>query len=123
MEVILQTLKFLVTLVPLMVTVFEEVIVASNDLIYGLTEAGGQFGGGTLFKIDPTNNSFTKVHDFNPVSEGIFSVCSLIEYNGFLYGTLSQGGPTGRGSVFKLKLKMNEEFTLVHGFNGNWKIS
>ena len=98
------------------------VISASNGKIYGLTERGGIYGGGTIFQIDPSTNSFLKLHDFHPNTEGSNPICSLMEYNGFLYGTLSQVGAYGAGSIFKFEIQ-TKKVIIAHHFYGGTGIS
>src|SRR5262249_19251144 len=66
---------------------------ATNGLLYGATQGGGDFGGGTVFSIDTAGNH-TLVHSFGDEPE--FSsepLGGLVQASdGFLYGTTSMGG-------------------------------
>lgn len=55
-------------------------LILSGNKLYGMTTQGGLFGYGVLFEYDPTNNSFTKRHDFN-ANEGNRPIGKLIEIN------------------------------------------
>src|SRR5436190_21458106 len=63
-------------------------ILASDNLLYGLAQAGGVYNYGVLFTIDPDNYLFTKKFDFNSNSPlGETPMGSMIEgSNGKLYG-------------------------------------
>jgi uncharacterized repeat protein (TIGR03803 family) len=38
---------------------------ASNGMLYGTLSEGGSFGSGSLYRIDPTTNTFTRLADFD----------------------------------------------------------
>lgn len=93
------------------------VIRDSAGNLYGTTIAGGAYGGGTVFKIDPSGTE-TILHSFNPNgSDGYFPYGgSLLRGpNGNLYGTTELGGSQGVGTVFKLDPSGNE--TILHDFS------
>lgn len=69
--------------------------------LYGTTESGGTFGGGTVFRI--VNNSKTIVHNFGGGNDGSAPLAGLVfDAAGNLYGTTSAGGANGNGTVFML---------------------
>jgi uncharacterized repeat protein (TIGR03803 family) len=66
--------------------------------LYGTTFADGANGWGSVFKLTPSNGSwtYTSLHDFTGGNDGGFPVGNLIfDANGNLYGTASCGGTTG----------------------------
>jgi uncharacterized repeat protein (TIGR03803 family) len=69
-------------------------IQATDGKLYGMAVYGGASGAGTLFSYDLSTNTFTKLHDFNPDTDGFAPQGSLIQAaNGMLYGlTTSPGG-------------------------------
>lgn len=74
---------------------------ASNGKLYGMTNASGPLGYGTLFEYDPATNVFTKKIDFT-YANGYRANGSLIQAsNGNLYGVTSQGGSSGGGVLFE----------------------
>jgi uncharacterized repeat protein (TIGR03803 family) len=87
------------------------VIDAAGNL-YGTTQVGGSGTGGTVFKLTPSANGAWKetvLHNFpmfgaSGGKEGISPQAGLtFDAAGNLYGTTSQGGPTGHlGTVFEL---------------------
>lgn len=67
----------------------------SGDL-YGTTFYGGQYDGGTLFKLHPTSSGYTEtiVHSFGSGQDGAYPVSAVVDVNGLLYGTTIGGGVT-----------------------------
>jgi uncharacterized repeat protein (TIGR03803 family)/VCBS repeat-containing protein len=86
--------------------------------IYGVTESGGLFGDGTLFKITLAGH-FTKLHDFDdgsPSNHGLGGGLALGP-DGKFYGTTRYGGPTNFGTVFRLET--DGSITTLFAFSGN----
>jgi uncharacterized repeat protein (TIGR03803 family)/YVTN family beta-propeller protein len=73
--------------------------------LYGTTILGGASGSndlGTVFAIT-TSGTETVLHTFvGSPNDGQLPYAALINVNGTLYGTTSQGGPRGWGTVFSL---------------------
>jgi uncharacterized repeat protein (TIGR03803 family) len=91
-------------------------IQASNGVLYGTTLNGGSNNGyGTVFKIT-TNGVFSPVYTFTQtaVDGGTPWAALLQATNGNFYGTASQGGSNGCGSVFRLT--STGAFTELYGF-------
>ncbi len=67
-------------------------ILATNGQIYGTTESGGANGFGVIFAIDPSNDNYTDVHDFDSTRHGLqFGIVTgrrrqFIRGNPTLYG-------------------------------------
>ncbi len=80
---------------------------ASNGLFYGLTSNGGTNNKGVLFSFDPGTNTYTLRHTFGTGTGGDFPLGSLIEVSGKLYGTCSEGGTSGQGTIFEYTLATN----------------
>ena len=77
-------------------------IQAKDGAFYGTTPAGGVFEGGTIFRLGQTG-AFTTLHAVNCKTEGCNSAAALVQaIDGYFYGTTSQGGPGGGGTVFKM---------------------
>lgn len=70
---------------------------------YGTTQSGGTRGGwGTVFKITPTG-TLTTLHSFNGVIDGAGPYGALVlATNGRFYGSVTQGGASGFGTIFEL---------------------
>ena len=73
--------------------------------LYGTTLTDGAHGVGSVFKLTPSNGSwtYTSLHDFTNGSDGGFPYSNLvIDQHGDLYGTASTGGASGAGVVFEI---------------------
>jgi uncharacterized repeat protein (TIGR03803 family) len=98
-----------------------------NGTFYGTTEYGGASGGGTIFSMTPDGN-VKVLHNFvtdypDKTDTGSIPLAGLIDVNGVLYGTTSQGGKhtcndgyTDCGTVFSITT--NGKYTLLHSFGG-----
>jgi uncharacterized repeat protein (TIGR03803 family) len=80
---------------------------------YGTTAQGGQFGYGTVFKIDSSGN-FTLLHAFNG-TDGIGSSALLQGADGSFY-SVSGGGEYNAGIVYKMDTSGN--LTTLYSFTG-----
>ncbi len=76
-------------------------LLAWHGALYGTTEAGGAYNGGTVFKVTPSGK-MTVLHDFGNGTDGNCPAAALIISGGLLYGTAAQGGTTGNGTVFTI---------------------
>jgi uncharacterized repeat protein (TIGR03803 family) len=80
---------------------------ATNGQFYGTTQYGGANGQGSIFEFAP-NGALTTLHSFcaqmNCTDGGIPKAGLIQAANGDLYGTTSEGGRYGHGSVFKIAL-------------------
>jgi uncharacterized repeat protein (TIGR03803 family) len=78
---------------------------AADGSFYGTTEGGGMGGHGTIFKITP-GGTLTTLYRFcpeNDCTDGARPTAGLIlGADGDWYGTTSEGGISGNGTVFKI---------------------
>jgi len=82
--------------------------------LYGTTPIGGIYDYGNVFKLDPSG-LLTVLHDFSGPPDGTFTgVGVVLDREGNLYGSASQGGAYGYGIVFKLDPTGVE--TILHTF-------
>ena len=73
--------------------------------LYGTTTAGGAYLQGAVFKLTPSNGSWTEsvIYSFTGLSDGGAPQSGVIFDNaGNLYGTTSAGGQYSNGTVFEL---------------------
>jgi uncharacterized repeat protein (TIGR03803 family) len=89
----------------------------SDSLVfYGTTSSGGSAGKGTVYEFSP--NGVTVLHSFGDGSvtnDGAVPYSSLIlGTDGNLYGTTSQGGSAGKGTVFEIT--QQGAVTILHSF-------
>jgi len=86
--------------------------------LYGTTIGGGASIGGTVFAYTIATGAKRIVYSFTDgPSDGAASHASLIEVNGLLYGTTTEGGPATEGSVFAVDLNTGVE-KIIYFFTG-----
>ena len=87
--------------------------------IYGTTSAGGDSYFGTLFMIDPAGNE-TVLYNFTGGNDGAYPYSNLIlDMQGNLYGTTSQGGCCGQGTIFEFSNgTLNTLYSFSASING-----
>jgi hypothetical protein len=78
---------------------------------------GGATGTGAVFKIKISDNSYTKLYDFDG-TVGTYPEGSLISDGTYLYGMALSGGTNSAGTVFKIKISDNSPATILD-FNGD----
>jgi uncharacterized repeat protein (TIGR03803 family) len=89
---------------------------ATDGNFYGTTYFGGASNAGSVFKMTPTGVT-TIVHSFTAGLDGGYPLAGLIQAtDGKLYGTASQGGSLGLGTVYSITLA--GAFTTVYSFTG-----
>ena len=83
---------------------YGELVEGSDGFLYGTTSNGGNFGGGTLFKVAKDGTKYTILRQFECFGpDGCGSHAGLIEgSDGMLYGTNVWGGAYSQGSVLEL---------------------
>lgn len=72
--------------------------------LYGTTFGGGSNDAGTVFKLTPSNGSwtYTDLHDFDFRTDYFPYGSVTIDANGNLFGTASQSGANGYGAVWEI---------------------
>jgi uncharacterized repeat protein (TIGR03803 family) len=79
-------------------------LVNLNGTLYGTTLNGGTSNNGTVFRVKISDETERVVHSFaGGTADGANPSCALINVSGTLYGTTSQGGASGNGTVFSFK--------------------
>jgi uncharacterized repeat protein (TIGR03803 family) len=87
-----------------------ELLLDSQNNLYGTTREGGPYGKGTVFKVQPSGKE-TTVHSFSGGSDGAYPVAGVIGNPKKIYSTSSSGGGSGdvadykccRGSAYAIK--------------------
>jgi uncharacterized repeat protein (TIGR03803 family) len=99
-------------------------LVLSSNVLYGVASVGGSAdlnGGGTVFKLSTDGTGFQVIHDFSSFfygtnDDGAEPIAGLLLSGNTLYGSTSQGGTGGAGTVFSLKTD-GSQFTTLHTFS------
>ena len=98
---------------------YGSLMLASDGKLYGMTSGGGSLGHGTIFKLDPVTNNYTKLKDLNSTLNSANPHGDLLEAsNGLLYGLSASGGSNGNGTLFSFDLSTNTITRLV-SFTGS----
>jgi uncharacterized repeat protein (TIGR03803 family) len=88
--------------------------------LYGTTKEGGTYGKGTVFELINTNGTYTEQTLYSlgaTTTDGATPWASLItDADGNLYGTTSDGGTKGYGTVFKLTKADAYRETVLYNF-------
>jgi uncharacterized repeat protein (TIGR03803 family) len=93
---------------------------------YGVTEIGGHYGAGTVYKLSPAFGGawhFTTLYAFQGQPDAAFPYGGLIaDASGNMYGTTYYGGTNGSGAVFKIGPAANATAgwrdTVLYSFQG-----
>jgi len=86
-----------------------------NGTLYGTTYYGGDNSVGSVFALDPGTGTETVLHSFGSGADGRYAYAGLIDSKGTLYGTTTNGGANGAGTVFSLNPKTGAE-KVVYSF-------
>ena len=93
-------------------------LTAVKTTLYGTTFDGGAHGFGTVFAIDPKTGAETVLYSFcgqQNCTDGKTPEAGLIDVNGTLYGTTTDGGAQGYGTVFSVSPETGTE-TVLYSF-------
>ena len=88
-----------------------------DGILYGTTGGGGTSQDGTVFQIS-TNGALISLYSFPGSNDGASPVAGLVQASdGNFYGTTSDEGAIGYGTVFKISA--NGALTSLYSFSGN----
>jgi uncharacterized repeat protein (TIGR03803 family) len=96
-----------------------------DDTLYGTANYGGHSGFGTVFKVNTNGMFFKNLHSFTVLAgpfsstnnDGAYPIAGLVLSGTTLYGTASEGGSLGEGTVFAVGID-GLVFTNLHSFAG-----
>jgi len=81
---------------------FDALVQGTNGRFYGTTSGCCSYSAGTVFEIT-AGGSLTTLYNFGSGTHGAFPYAGLVEAtDGSFYGTTSEGGANGYGTVFKI---------------------
>lgn len=90
-----------------------------GGILYGTTQAGGAYGYGVVFSLDPPTGAEKVMHSFcglyKKCVDGMNPLAGLVKLGSLLYGTTENGGVVNRGTVFSLDLATGAE-RVLHSF-------
>lgn len=89
-------------------------LILCEGVLYGTASKDGQFGGGTVFKLNTDGSLFETLHNFT-ASDGTNPVGGLVISGQTLYGTTELAG-AGYGTVYALNTD-GTGFRILHTFN------
>jgi uncharacterized repeat protein (TIGR03803 family) len=100
-------------------------LVLSGNTLYGTTAFGGTGSNGVVFAVNTDGSNFTNLHNFTSLSrtspfsnsDGAHPYAELILSGNTLYGTTTNGGSAGLGTVFAINTD-GGGFTNLHSFTG-----
>ena len=89
-----------------------------DNVLYGVTEFGGDKDSGTVWKYDLTTHTESVVHSFGKPDgrDGSHPIAGLIQQGPFLYGTTLLGGG-GSGTLYRIDIATGQE-TILYRFPG-----
>jgi uncharacterized repeat protein (TIGR03803 family) len=91
-------------------------VLDAEENLYGTTYGGGDYGHGTVFKVDITGRE-SLLYSFAGGTDGQAPYAGLVmDAQGNLYGTTTEGGAYSYGTVFKVDTSGKE--TVLHSFSG-----
>ncbi len=89
---------------------------ASDGNLYGVTNAGGAYGCGSIYQLT-LSGTMSTLYSFTGDADGGYPAAGLVEApDGALYGTTTLGGANGFGTVFRLG---SAGFATLHSFDPN----
>ncbi len=91
-------------------------VMDSNNKLYGMTNSGGNYGQGVIFRITTDGSQYDTLVNFNGANGG-FTNGSLIIEGDYLFGMTQHGGPGDFGVVFKVKTD-GTNYTKLLDFDG-----
>ena len=97
----------------------------SSGNLYGVTETGGKYGAGTVYKMSPAAKKkwkLTTLYAFKGTPDAASPYGGLIaDTSGDLYGTTYYGGAYGQGAVFELRARNHGKYRerVLYSFTGS----
>jgi uncharacterized repeat protein (TIGR03803 family) len=93
-------------------------LILSGNTLYGTASAGGKSGYGTVFSVNTNGNNFKTLYPFTNGTDGGVPIGGLVLSGNTLFGTASQGGASGKGTVFSINTN-GTGFNAFYSFTGH----
>lgn len=94
-----------------------ELVEVGEGIFYAMSQNGGEYGGGTIFKFLSSTNSVEIVHNFNGTDGANPTGSLMLASNGKLYGMTTNGGEFNLGVLFEFDLA-TDGYAKILDFNG-----
>lgn len=94
-------------------------LLVRNGQLLGTTRAGGPTaaGDGVVFSVNPTTGALTNLYSFAGGADGLNTQAGVVlGPNGRVFGVTNQGGGSGAGTIFSVKLT-SQVHTVLHDFS------
>ena len=93
-------------------------LVLYEGQLYGITNTGGDYDYGSIFRIDTSGGNYSIIHSFNKISSlGTNPAGGIVIDQGFIYGVTNSGGAAGMGTVYRIQTD-GSGMTILHDFLG-----
>jgi uncharacterized repeat protein (TIGR03803 family) len=79
-------------------------VILSGETLYGTSAYSGLWTNGSVFKVKTDGTGFAILHTFTGGSDGANPLGDLILAGNTIYGTTTQGGGSGYGTVFSITI-------------------
>ena len=90
-------------------------LIYDGTFLYGMTDLGGDYSQGNVFKIKPDGTEYTNLLSFN-ASMGRRPQGSLLTVGPYLYGMTRDGGTSDLGTIFQIKPD-GTGYSTLHSFS------
>jgi uncharacterized repeat protein (TIGR03803 family) len=77
-------------------------LIKASGVLYGVTNGGGAFNCGTVFKINVGGGGFASLYSFQGGTDGCLLSGGLVKVGSYFYGTTQGGGLHSVGTLFKI---------------------
>ena len=91
-----------------------EGVIFQAGMLYGATLTGGAQGLGTVFAFDLASKQETTLYTFQGGADGASPLTGVVYLAGKLYGTTSQAGQFGTGTVYAIDIATGQQTTLYN---------
>ena len=91
-----------------------EGVIFQAGILYGATLTGGSQGLGTVFAFDLASKQETTLYTFQGGTDGASPITGVVYLAGKLYGTTSQAGQFGTGTVYAVDIATGQQATLYN---------
>src|SRR5437762_629067 len=98
-------MKRIINLIPFFILTCHAVSFSQSVQLWGVSEEGGTYSGGTLFSLNSDGSDFSDHYNFK-ADQGFTPVYThfISGGDGYLYGVTSDGGKYSDGVMFRIRL-------------------